>query len=332
MVKGKKKEKKAIKRFSDLPAWYRRIMSRPGVCEGTVDVNPMWFDEDISDLEEKPFKCRCDAAEYSDVVCWCDSDDRYDSVSERSYQDDDADCFYEMKEQREERKSDLKRDRELFEKEKKAELRFHKRKVEEVRAVYEALKEKEKAGDHSPITFLEDSEYVTKLKKAGKKVPPYLMPKHKTFNLYCADYVENCYHDDTGTYWRYVEFNEDEFDDKKGAKRSRGSVLENEVTGHVYVNCNNQLDFSTFVVPDHASTKTYWSDAYRGKYKAAIQFIGQDYARMTVSRDIIEATESDPLPASCPKVFEFMGINRYSPKLVAEEEEDMKKRIAARSQ
>ncbi|KAI1209268.1 uncharacterized protein F4807DRAFT_102138 [Annulohypoxylon truncatum] len=232
-----------------------------------------------------------------------------------------------------EKEKRAKKMRENFEEEKINELQFHKRQMEEVRAVYEALKEKEKSGSGPPIALLEDTEYVANLKKAGKKVPPHMMSKAKTFNLYCADYVENCYHDDTGSYWRYVEFYEDRsgIDIMKGAKNPKGCTWKGKANGHVYVNCDDQFDFSTLLAPDRASTRVYWSDLYKDKHQVGIQFIGQDYVRMTVSRDAIEATERDPLPASCPAVFEFMGINRNKPSLKAQEEEQKQRRIARHS-
>ncbi|KAI1657681.1 hypothetical protein F4813DRAFT_389418 [Daldinia decipiens] len=55
--------------------------------------------------------------------------------------------------------------------------------------------------------------------------------------------------------------------------------------------------------------KRHWSDEWEGGHKVGIQFIGENYFRMLVSRDVITISEPEPLPASAPEILEFVGID-----------------------
>ncbi|KAI2469796.1 hypothetical protein F4781DRAFT_392974 [Annulohypoxylon bovei var. microspora] len=325
------KGNKVMKTRKDLPAWYYRVLNIPGVLRGKVDVEGYMFDKDISELdeeeerkmdEEKPFECHCEAAEDSNLECWCESDSEYeaDDMSERSYNGSDADCYYEMKQQREERKKErkkeLKEERKCWEKEKQEDLEFHKRKVEEIRAVYKALEEN--GGEGPAITVLEPAAWMANSSTRRRA---------KTFDLFCTDYVENCFHLSSSD-WGSITFSEEKsgIDIMKGYKGPKKIPTREKANANIYVNCDDDnVEFSTFVVPDHASEDIYWSDLWMDKYQVGVQFIGQDYIRVIVSRDIIEASERKSLPA-CPETFEFMGINRYSAKHKAETEEWIQKK------
>ncbi|KAI1455787.1 hypothetical protein F4805DRAFT_260147 [Annulohypoxylon moriforme] len=343
---------KMKKEYSDLPAWFHRIAGRREVYEGSVDIELEWYDEDISDIEEKPSKKEPSDEEPSDeepskagpsdeelskegppgeeppkeeplenngrtrdtfeLHWWCGEESDDESISERSYTGPADDLYYEMKEQREERKIELE---ELREKEQEI-IQHHKDKVEEVHAVYKALEEK--GGRGPPITLLEHNHRGINLKTAK-------------FNLYSADYVENC-DDDLGICWTFIMFSEggSAVDIANGATSRAGRDSQKYASAQVYVNCDDDFEFSNLVIPDHASTKVYWSDFLRGKYRVGLQFVGQGYVRMTVGRDAIEATEGKPLPASCPDVFEFVGINPSGLKRKVEEEEDGQNKKARR--
>lgn len=98
---GQQKQKR------NYPAWYIRLLRL--TITGDRDVEEYDFDEDISELEEDPDDgpaeerfCDCDGEE--DPECVCQIEDR---ESERSHDDSGAEYYYELKDQREERKKDL---------------------------------------------------------------------------------------------------------------------------------------------------------------------------------------------------------------------------------
>ncbi|CAH0047208.1 unnamed protein product, partial [Clonostachys solani] len=111
------------------------------------------FDEDISDLEEP------DKGDESEGYCDCDSDASEcdcelsvgDHVSERSYTEDDADYYYELKEMREERKRELRDNKKEDARMKQEEYDHNKKKMKEVYDFYKKMKETIKNGDEPPI-------------------------------------------------------------------------------------------------------------------------------------------------------------------------------------
>ncbi|KAH6612871.1 hypothetical protein B0J18DRAFT_473788 [Chaetomium sp. MPI-SDFR-AT-0129] len=98
----------------NLPSWYLRLLAFS--YQGDREVHPWDFDEDLSELEEqddgskqeKENDCECGG---HDPECGCqflsDSDMDEDGRSERSYDGSDADYYYELKEEREDRKHEL---------------------------------------------------------------------------------------------------------------------------------------------------------------------------------------------------------------------------------
>ncbi|KAI1101050.1 hypothetical protein F4804DRAFT_317171 [Jackrogersella minutella] len=324
-------EKKRTKSYADLPAWYHRIMRNTAYVCGEADLNPWDFDEDISEIsetEEKPFVCRCEAMEDSELECECESDYESDK-SDQSYNEDDADLYYELKQERDERKQDLKEIREASERAKKKALQLHQNKVEEVRAAYEALK-KEKDGRGAPITFLEEPTWITDRKKSGRPAPSGNF-HCRSFDLFSVDYTKYFYGEGDYNQWRYLEFHgsDEDFDTGKHWRTKGVEMKKDEaVEGDLYVNSSHSFAFAPFPVPKHASTKIYWSEPGKNEVKVGVQFVGQDYARMMISREFIEATQPGPLPASFPEVFEVVGVTRDYAKRKAEFEElNGKKRV-----
>jgi hypothetical protein len=131
-----------------LPAWYHRLLAL--TMKEDRDVYPEDFDEDLSDLEDSSeveeeeerasmrSECRCDK-EY----CECESqnqdddDDVYDSdsrISGRSYNGSDAGYYYELKDEREERKRELQNIRELEQKAKEEQQTFERNMEKEVQS------------------------------------------------------------------------------------------------------------------------------------------------------------------------------------------------------
>ncbi|OTA97089.1 hypothetical protein M434DRAFT_27159 [Hypoxylon sp. CO27-5] len=344
------KESKATKKHADLPAWYHRIKKK---C---AEHDPEWdsgdgfelcdFDEDISELEEEedeePFQCHCEAAEDPKVECECyleyDPDD--DNVSEISYVGPDANEYYRLKDLREERKEELREQREAEDGRKQTTLELHKRHVEVVKATYKALKKdsKQQNADSPPIDLFENSSWDTicETSKGGKSVP---IDRYRatTFNLYSVDYVEHCYQYDVDLYWKYIEFmeyNEGYYEGHNRKRKLESSTSfstgkkEKTVESRIYVNPDYDMQFKKIRAPEWASLKRYRLKAEDRNEAIKIQFVGQDYLRMFVSRDIVKAHAYDPdypVPDSAPEVFEFVGIvpelHKKTAKRLAEMEE-----------
>ncbi|KAI1405383.1 hypothetical protein F4819DRAFT_444217 [Hypoxylon fuscum] len=338
------KDKKPKKKFADLPAWYHRIrrQTRMDGPHSSDEVEFEDFDEDISELEEEDeesFVCHCEAADDPEYGCECEPEsDEPDDVSERSYDGPDAHFYYEFKDMREERKVTLKELREWEETKKQSTLESHRSRVEEVQAAYEALEkelQKQDAKDHS-VNFFEDSEWgpIGEVTGPGKMVTTGYV-RSKDYGLYSIDYVENCYQEDIYLYWKYVSFEEDcgIEDDHRGKSRHQKlppTKTDGDVECRIYADSNAEPYLKPFRAPDRLSLETYRlesSDKSRhGKYEIAIQFVGQDYLKMQVPRVLINAYRYDPVPASAPEVFEFVGVIKDYSKRKAETEDEQQKK------
>ncbi|PTB52940.1 hypothetical protein M431DRAFT_18398 [Trichoderma harzianum CBS 226.95] len=129
------------------------------------DVRPDDFDEDLSDIDATSnpsgLDCDCDGED-------CECDNQSSHSSERSYNGSDADYYYKLKHEREERKQQLRdwkvRDREEKEYWRKAESV----REEEVQAAYKSLQQAE---------------------SKGHLIPPLDSIAHKVFHLYSLDYL-----------------------------------------------------------------------------------------------------------------------------------------------
>ncbi|KAI0150047.1 hypothetical protein F4776DRAFT_604265 [Hypoxylon sp. NC0597] len=308
------KESKGQKTHADLPAWYHRIKKK---CE---EHNPEWdsgdgfepcdFDEDLSELEEEdevPFQCHCEAADDPNIECECYFGYDPDDVSEISYTGSDSHWYYRLKDLREERKEELREQREAEKRHKQKTLELHKQHVDEVRAACDALQRN--AGNPS-INLFENSSWGTigETSKGGNSVP---VDRYRatTFNLYSVDFVEHCYQYDIYLYWKYIEFMEYYEGYYEGHSRER--KFHSPVESRICVNPNYDMQFKKFHAPERASLKGYRLETDDGEEDITIQFVGQDYLRMFVSRDIVEAHAYDPgltISNSAPEVFEFVGI------------------------
>ncbi|KAI1413160.1 hypothetical protein F5Y13DRAFT_198900 [Hypoxylon sp. FL1857] len=299
------KGSKGTKKYADLLAWHHRIMRQKAEDE---DVEPYDFDEDISEIDEKEelLECHCEAAEDPKVEYCCDSDSELDNASERSYNDDDADWYYELKERREERKKELKKEQENV---KLEALELNKRKVEEVQIlVYEALRkaEQEQGNDGPCLNLFEDCTWgLISQGLVGGRTTPAIRMRATEFDLYSVDY------------------------DPSTAKK------EETVEGHVRVNPNYDMCLKEMCIPRRASSERYTLETGDGKEEITVQFVGQNFLRMFVHRDIINRHEHGTIPASAPEVFEFVGIvpefHKQVRKRLAEMEEARKHKKAKKA-
>lgn len=321
-VEKSRANSQAQKHPGRLPAWFYRVCGvRFDARKGDYrDGNAHDFDEDLSELEEdseqgdnadKQFReergetvemddCEC-GGEDSECDCQSEYDSDDDNDSERSFQGSEADYYYELKEEREERKLEKLEDR----KEKARLIEFDKTKEEEVRAAYKSLQKAEKKHKTIPIP-------IESLAEQG-------------FHLYCSDHVSHAYFPEFAH--RTLElYHLDESEGSlnphlsKEEKQKLGGKTEGFLTGELYLNTDANCSFGPFLAPKRASGKTIKTKSGDGKYELSFKFMGNGYLELKLSREMVFSRpyDSKPPPATAPEVFKFVGIWRDKKKEVAQ--------------
>jgi hypothetical protein len=296
-----------------LPSWYYRIQAIS--FKENREINAYDFDEDLSEMEEDKEQERDDAEQLKeeeedcacggeDPECDCqfeDDDMDEDDESGRSYDGSDAEYYYELKEEREERKHEKGQER----KEKEREQEMERTKEEEVYAAYRSLNRAEKERKTIPIESL-----------AGQG-----------FKLFCSDHVDHFYSDLYAT--KRVDFYHlDDTGNPRLDKPKLGGEAD-MLYGDVYLDANANYGFGPFRPPKGASRKAIKVKSCDGKYELSFKFIGNGYLKLSVSREMVfmkpySANPPAPPPAT-PEVFEFVGIWRDREKEKAERQERMAK-------
>jgi hypothetical protein len=287
-----------------LPSWYYRVQVIS--FKGNRQVNGYDFDEDLSELEED--KDDVEQFENEDEDCECGGEDpecdckfEDDDESERSYDGSDADYYYELKEERVERKQEKLRER----KKKERQQDIEKTKEEEVHAAYRSLNKAEKERKTIPVGLL-----------AGQ-----------SFKLFCSDHVDHFYSDLYAT--KRVDFYHlDDTNNPRLHKQKPGGEAD-MLYGDVYLDANANCNFGPFRPPKRASRKAFKVRSCDGMYELSFKFIGNGYLKLRVSREMVfmnPYSASPPAPpAAAPEVFEFVGIWRDWEKEKAEQQERMTK-------
>ncbi|KAF7586529.1 hypothetical protein BBP40_008701 [Aspergillus hancockii] len=272
----------------ELPAWYRRLVIL--TIREDRDIEPYDFDEDISELGEDEGDSGSDSL---GVACECNSEDECecgllddDEESEHSYTGSDADYYYELKNQRTDRKIELRDEKERQQEERNFTRELESRKEQEVYAAYEAMLESQKKRDSSR--------------------PRLESIAGKTFNLYSVDHVDYCY-DDFLYAPKYVEFHYISADGEFCRPPDRDA----EILGHVYLNANSVCDFVPFRPPKWAGHQKIQLKAEGSQYGPVFQFINDKYLIMTVRADsemvLNDIRKSEA--ADVPDTFKFVGIH-----------------------
>lgn len=276
---------------NDLPAWYFRLVAL--TIKKDRDVYPEDFDEDLSDIEEiqtysgagntpSELDCDCDG---QDSECDCQLSNSREDGSERSYNGSDAGYYYELKDEREERKQQLRdmKERERTERERLRE--FEGIKEKEVQAAYKSLQQAEIRGDlPCPLDSI-----------AGK-----------TFCLYSLDHFDYrhnpVYYPSKNANFYYIE----EGDPTCTFKQPPND--ETKIQGQLYLNVDCGCDFALFYPPKQAGLKNYSLKDTDGKFEPIFQFISNDHLIVTVPRDIVFM--DTPVDPRAPDMFTFHGV-RY---------------------
>jgi hypothetical protein len=250
-----------------LPAWYYRVLAVS--IKEDREIYPKDFDEDLSDLED-------DSEEEQEEEEDDDNDNDDDKMSDRSYNRSDADCYYELKEEREERKRELQKIREYEQKAKEKQQRFERNKEKEVQSACEAFK----SGKES-------------------KTAPLKSIASKTFRLHSTDHVKHCYNSDV---YKYIEFYCLDEDGQLLLEQGAG-----QINRHIYFNLDNFCNLRPFSPPKHASLDNCRLQDFDAKYDLTIQFLSNDYLKLKVGRELV--LKNMPQPPHAPEFFEFVGIS-----------------------
>ncbi|CAH0027533.1 unnamed protein product [Clonostachys rhizophaga] len=290
------------------PAWYYRVLRLSLQWHHDLDdygdVKPGDFDEDISELGES------DKEDESEAYCDCDSDASEcdceppvdDHVSERSYTEDDADYYYELKEMRKDRKRvlrDLKEQeakikeqeatmKELEARVKQEERKHSEGKINEVREAYKKLKQVIQNGDEPPI------------------LDPLAMISR--FHLFSVEHVDYCCHGDIYP-TRFVSFcHLSELIQVANGATSKDSTDDNPkpLYGDVYLGAKTDCEIDRFFPPTKAGMEKITVTANEGKLKLDVRFLSNDYLIISIPATVVFG--SKPIPPSAPKKFKFAGI------------------------
>ncbi|KAL6825808.1 hypothetical protein J3E69DRAFT_380914 [Trichoderma sp. SZMC 28015] len=278
-----------------LPAWYYRLVAL--TIKEERDVESEDFDEDISDIDRTPdpseSECDCEPGED------CECDYPASPSSERSYNGSDADYYYELKDQREERKQDL-REMKMQEREEKERVRKAESiKEEEVKAAYKSVQQAE---------------------SKGQPLPPLDSIARKNFRLYSVDHVDHRY--DSIYPSKYVEFY---YFEEGTCKAIQPPSRETKIQGHLYLNVESGCDFDDFSPPKQAGLKKYSLKDITGKFAPTFQFLSNDHLIVTVPRDIVFKDVPGHPKDLAPETFTFYGI-RYDFKEEKRQREEKRKR------
>lgn len=269
-----------------LPAWYYRLVAL--TIKKKRDVRPEDFDEDLSDIDidatPDPLEPNCDCDSEED----CECDDQSLHSSERSYNGSDADYYYELKHEREERKEELW-DMKVEERKQRESVRKDESvKEEEVQAAYKAVQEAE---------------------SKGQPLPPLDSIAGKTFRLYSVDHVDHHY--DSLVYSsKYVEFYYIEVIKEDGHVHTNKQPpsRDTKILGHLYLNASSGCDFDYFSPPKQAGLEKYSLKDIKGKFAPTFQFISNDHLIMTVSRDLVFMDIPGHPKDLAPDTFTFYGV------------------------
>lgn len=271
------------------PAWYYRVLRI--TIDKNRDVYSNDFDEDLSDVEVDSTCSEEEEEESRGHDGDGESDESEDAISERSFNGSDADYYYELKDQREDRKRELR-------KEKRKAYVFDKSKELEVQSAYDALK-LEKG---SPVD----------LRLFDPKISNH-------WRIYSTDWAQHCFssYDHASP---YVEF----YVSDENLPRPSSEQETREIQGHLYIHGSLDCGFKPFYPPQHASLNRIELQSDDDKYKITVQFFSHDYVKLKVSQKFF--FQKTPRPPKAPEYFEFVGIRRNREKERLEREREAKKR------
>ncbi|KAF5009866.1 hypothetical protein FDECE_3939 [Fusarium decemcellulare] len=272
-----------------LPSWYYRLLT----IRRDRLIEPYDFDEDLSDLEEtggeKGDEDNCSTHgsckhDTGDSECDCESagSDTDSDLTERSYDGSDADLYYQLKCDREERKHQLQDITKCQRQEKTARREFEQQQEQEVLEAYERLKKAIREGNMPP-----------KLERLVDK----------SFNLYSVDHVDHCWEPELYGL-KHISFYEEVI---SGEHKHGSSNNATKIDGQMILSSDCDWELDSFLAPEYASTKAYKLKDSDGEFAIECRFISNDYIMITAPRELV-FMEEDQIPSTAG-TFKFVGIS-----------------------
>ncbi|KAF2668922.1 hypothetical protein BT63DRAFT_245931 [Microthyrium microscopicum] len=255
----------------DLPDWYRR-MGFNHYLEGR-ELDPEEFDEDISDLEEKPERGEsdCECEDFHDEDCEFADDD---GDTERSYDGSDVENYYDLKEKREDRKRETLREA----KEKQAAVDGEREEVENLVATYE--------------TELADGKHLSMPSEVD-----FIRGNSSAYDIFCpelVDYMETGLPCDI----KHIQF----------TTTSEAHWFSVEI----YLGMDVSICLDSFQIEEGTEIDELQLECLEGGYETSMEFVGKDYITLSIPREsVLEALKEEGFDISdpAPRFFEFVGLN-----------------------
>jgi hypothetical protein len=226
-----------------------------------------------------------------------------DDESERSYAGSEAECYYELKDEREERKRELLEQRRTIDKEREKQMKYERAKEEEVSAAYESFKKARR-----------------RARKEGRRMPVDSIAGQE-FTLYSSDYVDKYTSEfgETPISRKRAEFyyvcdsewgGSDEVGVEDGLDNTGKVVAGKEkpmyVQGQVYLDSEASCTFSLIRLPTYARRKDMKFKSDGGKYDLWFKFFGNGYLKLSISRNLV-FNGAPALPLLCQKCSTLSG-------------------------
>lgn len=291
--------------ISQLPPWYRRL--RAIAIKEDREIELWEFDEDLSewdddyptDYDEPNAEAECECTDEHECQCQIpDSND--DAGSERSYDGSDADYYYELKAEREQRKSEVWGRQKHWRAD-------DERKEKQACAAYESMWQETQNGGEP------------------WKVPQCLAGK--IYRLQSVQHVDYCYN------LEHYILKSVQFHKVKGDGETPTPDM--EVTGRIDLN-DSACDLLPFRMPQEAECKRHWMKTGNPDHKVSLQFIGDKYLFMTLNQSVLERDIQDSKKSIAPDVFEFVGFcldqdeKRHRKRRKVDKRKEEEERVVAR--
>ncbi|KAG5747423.1 hypothetical protein H9Q69_010267 [Fusarium xylarioides] len=295
----------------EYPAWFWRLRDlqqdrkargqQNRYYDSNLPVEPKDFDEDLSESSE----CSNDSNGTcsSEKGCKYDEDDmclKHDIEDQSSESSELSDVsgetstteagYYALKEQREERKSQLKvwkrqgmserQNESLVEEARQADIKNEEHEIQKVKAAL-AKTEKSPKNKSGPLKSLED----------------------RLFRLFSTDHMQYCYH--THCPATYIEF----YAPEDASPSPDDSGRRDPVEGHVYLIFGDACNIDPFVRPKYPSTKFHQLKVDRGRRTVDVQFFHEHFLVLRMHRDIVFSHQGIQPPMDAPEIFTYYGYD-----------------------
>ncbi|KAF4995422.1 hypothetical protein FDECE_12811 [Fusarium decemcellulare] len=274
-----------------LPAWYYRLLRI--TIEEDRPIDPEDFDEDISDLEESSEDERSDCGSVGSECLGDLDDDDDDNMSVRTFTGSEADFYYELRPEREERKRFLR----------------------DVRLANQPLKEEEREFERILVNGTQKAE--ERLEEAilqGQEPPELNFYNHSVFNMFSVDYQE---------YIDSIQDREQRDDFRDPQVEFHKPDLPSDLTGHgarkwtahIHFSSGSGANIDIFSLPKCVDLEDRLLETQYRTFNIEFRFINEDYLFITVPWELIfgPTDELSPprnrRPESAPEFFTFACVN-----------------------